>query len=32
LIFYQIYGFLAITFEPETLGSQSKAQKTRITA
>jgi len=27
-VFYQSYGFLAITFQPETLESQSKAQKT----
>jgi len=32
LIFYQIYGFLAITFEPETLERQSIAQKTQIIA
>jgi len=28
LIFYQIYGFFFITFEPEMLESQSKPRKT----
>jgi len=32
LIFYQIHGFFAITFEPETPESHSKAQKSRIIA
>jgi len=30
--FYPNLCFLAITFEPETIESQSKAQKTRILA
>ena len=31
-IFYQIYALLVITFEPETIESQSKVEKTRIIA
>jgi len=32
LAFCKIYGFLIITLEPETLESQSSAQKTQILA
>ena len=32
LIFYEIYDFLAVTFEPKMLESQWKTEKTRIIA